>query len=141
MPGISIKAVVIGVLIDIGGGVLAELVFASLYAATLLSQGVSQTDLQHRMLMDDSFYVANMILGDGFLAAGAFVAARIARVREVEHAGLVGVVGVAIVWGISLAIGVDRTVYPSWYTPVAYGAALPVALLAGYVAQRFAKPR
>jgi len=132
---------VIGVLIDIGGGFLAEIVFASTYAALLLSQGVSQTDLQHRMLMDNSFYVANVIVGDGFLAAGAFVAARIARVREVEHAGLVGVVGVTIVWAIGRAIAEDRTLYPPWYAPVFYGLALPVALLAGYIARRFAGPR
>jgi len=139
MSGISIKAVVIGVAIDIGGGLLAVIVFAGLYAAMLLGQGVSQADLQHHMLLDKSFFVANVILGDGFLAAGAFVAARLARVREVEHAALVAALGIAITFGLALALAEDRSLYPSWYRPVAYGAALPVALVAGYVARRFAK--
>jgi hypothetical protein len=139
--GISIKAVLVGVAIDIGGGMLAGVVFVTVYMGVLLSQGVSQADLQDRMLTDQSFYVVDVIIGEGFLAGGAFVAARIARAREVAHTGLVGVLGVLISAALAPGSGVDTTMYPSWYRPVLYGLALPVALLTGYVARRFAKPR
>lgn len=141
MSGLSIKAVAIGLLIDIGGGLLAGTFFTGIYTAMLMSQGVPPADLAHRIMADKSFYAATVILGNGFLAGGAFVAARIARHREVAHAAVVGVLGIVISRVLAFGSGVDATLYPSWYRPVLYGVALPVALLAGYMAQRLAKPR
>jgi len=137
--GISIKAVLAGVAIDIGGTFLAGALFTVIYTAVLMSQGVSsQDELRQRMLTDQSFYVASLVLGTGFLVGGAFAAARIARAREIAHAGLVG--AVAMVIG-ALIVFVDTSMYPSWYIPVSFSMTPPVALLTGYVARRFAKPR
>ena len=138
MSGVSIKAVVIGAAIDIGGTLIAGVVFTVIYTAMLLGQGVSEADLQHRILSDQSYYVVSLILGTGFLVSGAFVAARIARAHEIVHAGLVGVVAIATG---AFVIFADTTMYPSWYIPVSFGITLPVALLAGYVARRLARPR
>jgi hypothetical protein len=139
MSGISIKAVAIGVAIDIGGTFLAGVLFTIVYTVVLMSQGVATpADLQHRMQSDQSFYVVSLILGTGFLVGGAFAAARIARAREIAHAGLVG--AVAMVMG-ALIVFVDTSVYPSWYIPVSFGMTPPVALLTGYVARQLAKPR
>lgn len=141
MSGISLKAVAIGVAIDLGGGLLAEFGFSLVYGVVLMAQRIPVDDVQQRMLADPSFYVANVIIGTGFLAGGAFVAARIARAREVAHAGLVGVVGLAIAGGLALVSTPAPPTWPSWYIPVSFGVALPVALLTGYVARRVAKPR
>jgi hypothetical protein len=141
MSGISIKAVAIGVAIDLGGGLLAALGFSLVYGVVLMAQGAPVDDVQRRMLADQSFYVAEVIIGTGFLAGGALAAARIARAREVAHAGLVGVVGLVIAGGFALVSNPDPPTWPSWYMPVSFGVTLPVALLTGYVAQRFARPR
>ena len=134
MPSINIKAVVIGTVIDVGGSLLAGLLFTVVYTVMLLAEGVSRADVQQRMVTDPSFYVVSVILGLGFLAGGALVAARMARAREVLHAGLVGVVAIAT--GLFFVLAGDTTMWPSWYIPVSFGLTLPVALLTGYVARR-----
>jgi len=141
LSDISIKALTIGLTIDMFGGILAQAAFGFFYAGLLLSQGVAQPDVSARILADNSFFVATVIIGDGFLAAGAFVAAHIARARKVVHAGLVG--GIGIVLSLVLAAGSapDPSMYPAWFRPVLYGLAMPVALFAGYIAQRHARPR
>ena len=124
----------IGAVIDVGGTLIAGLLFTVVYSVMLLAQGVSQADVQQRILTDHSFYLVSVILGFGFLAGGAFVAARIARAREVMHAGLVGVVAIAT--GLLFVFTGDTTLWPSWYIPVSFGLTLPVALLTGYLARR-----
>ena len=134
MSGIRVKAVVIGFLIDFGGGLIAGSVFFVVYGVLLVAQGVPQADIQARIMADKSHFVVTMIMGFAFTAAGSYIAARIARTREIMHGGIVGLVGVAI--GFVFVWTSDTSRWPSWYIPVSFGLTLPVALLSGYLAQR-----
>ncbi len=134
MSGISVKAVVIGFLIDFGGGLIAAFVYFVIYVVLLLAQGVPQAAIEGRIMADKSHFVATMIMGFGFTAAGSYIAARIARTRELMHAGIVGFMG--IVTGLVLVSTADTSRWPSWYIPVSFSLTLPVAVLSGYIAQR-----
>ena len=61
---------------------------------------------------------------------GGFVAARLAKEKELKHAGLVGVL--SIVTGLLPHILGSSVREPLWYSAIAYMLTLPVAMLGGY---------
>jgi len=134
MSSISIKAIAIGSLIDIGGSMLTGGVYTFVYAILLASENVPPEEMQRRVLADPAYYIITLIMGLAFMVLGGYVAARIARAREIMHAFWVGVVAI----GISLLFlsGADTSMYPAWYLPVSFGLTVPAAVLGGYVAQR-----
>jgi hypothetical protein len=136
MPHISPKAVVIGSIIDLGGGILASALYSIVLSSVLLAQGVPEADMENRILTDPSYYIATLILGFGSLGTGTFVAARVARGAELTHAAIVAVVGGVI--AIVFVLISDTTKWPSWYISVSFGLTLPIGLLGGYVAKRIA---
>ena len=131
---ISTRAIVIGSIIDVGGSLLAGLFYTLVLGVVLLAQDVPQAGVESRILADPSYYVACLILGLAFVGAAGFVAARIARMAELTHAAIVGVVGGVI--GLILVLVSDTTKWPSWYIPVSFVLTLPFALLGGYLAKR-----
>src|SRR5437773_5836825 len=134
MSGIRVKAVVIGFLIDFGGGLIAGSVFFVVYGVLLVAQGVPQADIQARIMADKSHFVVTMIMGFAFTAAGSYIAARIARTREIMHGGIGVLVGVAK--GFLFVGKSDASRWASWCSRVPFGLTLPVALLSGFSLQR-----
>jgi uncharacterized membrane protein len=134
MPSISIKAIVVGAVIDIGGSMLVGGLFVFVYMLVLASQNVPQEELQRRVLADQDYYIVSLVLGLAFMAVGAFVAARMARAREMAHALWVGLVAVAV--SVPLVAAGDTSAYPSWYMPVSFALTIPAALVGGYIARR-----
>jgi hypothetical protein len=134
VPRLSIKAIAIGVLIDVGGSMLVGAAYVFVYAMLLASQNVPVEDLQRRILADPTYYVVALALGLVFMAVGGYVAARIARAREVTHALWVGLIAVAI--SVPLVAAADTSSYPSWYLPVSFALTIPAGLVGGFVARR-----
>jgi hypothetical protein len=134
MPRLSIKALAFGVLSAFGGSMLVGIAYVLVYSIVLASQNVPVEELQQRALADPVYYVGALAIGLVFMAIGGYVAARVARAREVAHAVWVGIIAVAI--GVPLVAAADTSSYASWYLPVAFVLMIPAGVVGGVVAQR-----
>ncbi len=123
----------IGALVDIGGSFLVGAVYTIGYVAFLTAEGVAPDDMEARTLSDPAYLVVTIVIGLALMLVGGYVAGRVARTREIEHGGMVGVVSVAIGF---LFLFSDTGTYPNWYFPVSFGLTIPAGLLGGYIARR-----
>lgn len=94
-PGSPVKAIVYGVLVDVGGSIAAGLVLAFAYSIALASSGASAEEIQ-RALSDPSpaswFSIFGLIVGCTASFFGGFVCARIAAAAEMKWVGIVAAV-------------------------------------------------
>jgi prepilin signal peptidase PulO-like enzyme (type II secretory pathway) len=131
---ISIKGVVIGSLIDVGGSLLTSFLYAIAYVVMLGPERLSPDDIQRRLMSDPSYFGVTLVMGVVFVGVGAYVAARIARERHLVHGGFVGLVDIGA--GLVFLPSANLATWPAWYTPLSFGLTLPAALLGAYVAKR-----
>lgn len=134
MPPLNKKAIAVGAVIDIGGGMVLGVLYTVTYMVLLASQKIPPTEWQGKMLADPVYYVVNLVMGLAFIALGGYVAARMARVREIDHAVWVALVGIAL--SVLVVAVTDTSEYPSWYLPVSFALTIPTALVGGYIARR-----
>jgi hypothetical protein len=137
MSSINLKAIVIGSVVDVIGGFLAGLVFFIIEIVVMLAQGVAQGDVMRHVLADPSFFPINLAIGFSCLAAGSYLAARIAHARELLHSAIVALVGLGV--SVLYLVASNNESVPAWYHAVSFTLALPVALGAGYLAKRRAQ--
>jgi len=81
-PGSPVKAVLIGLLVDIGGTLLGTLLFAIIYGAMLASGGASPAEAQgaYAEMAETAWGFAILaVIGCGFSVLGGYVCARISR--------------------------------------------------------------
>jgi hypothetical protein len=74
MASISLKAVGIGSVIDVGGTIVFGFVYNFVYAVMLAVQGVAPSEMQQRMLQDPSYFPVALLIGLVFVTAGGYVA-------------------------------------------------------------------
>lgn len=96
VPGSAIKAVSIGLLVDIGGSILAILLLAITYGVVLGATGASQEDIEAATATGSWFFYAGTVVGGGFSALGGYVCARVARQSEIRLGGILAVVSALI---------------------------------------------
>ena len=100
------RAIVYGVLVDIGGSILAGLVLATLYAFVLAGSGMAREEILQAISdpQPASWYsIAGFVVGCAASFLGGYVCARLAAPREMR-----AVSAVAAVSGVvSLAMGPD----------------------------------
>jgi hypothetical protein len=128
---ISGKAVILGVLTDLGGSVAAMTAVGMIVGSAAAAQGVPQAELDLQ-LQRPGVLAPSLLLGLGFTALGGFVAGRIAGRSETIHGGLVGFacfVLSILLWPFSAPVA-------SWYMVVSLLASVPVGLLGGHLADR-----
>jgi hypothetical protein len=77
------------------------------------------------------FLLAAVIAGAASALLGGFIAARIARTRELLHAALVPVP--CMVLGVVLNLMGKVGPTPTWYKIAAYAAVIPAALMGGHL--------
>lgn len=98
-PGSAVKAVVYGVLIDVGGSLVMGIVLTVVYGVVLAASGVAPEELEQAMASPEPLSWISMIGNAlGLLASfiGGYVCARIAGRDEYKWAGVVAVIsGVA----------------------------------------------
>src|SRR3954468_21093624 len=86
-PGSWFKAIALGLAVDIGGSLLATIILAAIYAATLGAAGVKPEDIAATLqasASDSWFFYAGTLAGLGFSVLGGYVCARVARRSELK---------------------------------------------------------
>lgn len=135
---ISVKALLIGLLVDvlgttIGGG-------AAAIAATI---GLSLLGAQ-QALQDEAFLASSVLLaietafGLAFTVLGAFVTAAIAQVEKIRHA--LGMGFLSVLTSLTL-IAFQPRHEPSWTYGISCLLVLPAALLGGYLGTALGKTK
>jgi hypothetical protein len=114
-PKISIKAILIGTLVDIGGSILVGVVIAIVLGIDFLTSG-------------GAVLAASVVIGWGFTFLGGYVAARIAETAELMHSAIVGAIGV--IFGLA-----SWTWYPVWVIVPGLALTIPMAMLGGHFAR------
>lgn len=97
--GSAIKAVLLGVLVDLGGSIVAGSVMTILYGMTLIDGAENAAELESTLAntpMDSWFSIATIAVGCMFSVAGGYVCARIARHSEYRLGAIVAGCGVAV---------------------------------------------
>lgn len=105
-PGSPIKAVAIGLAVDLGGSIVASILLVLAYGIVLGALGVSAEEIESvtsNMPTDSPLFYLATLVGLGFSALGGYVCARIAKRAELK----LGAILAAISAGIGLAIGGD----------------------------------
>ena len=125
---LDIKAIGIGVLVDIAGSLITALIFAIVYSIILSQQGHSTTEIESMMTGSSFVYLVSLILGLGCTVLGGFVCARIAKREEVKHSAIMGVGGLVL----SLLSTGDPE--PVWYLIIGVILTVPMAVVGGYIA-------
>jgi tellurite methyltransferase len=102
----KIKAVAIGLAVDVGGSIAATILLVIAYRIVLRALGVSAEEIESvtaDMPTDSALFYLAMLAGLAFSGLGGYVCARIAKGAELK----VGAILAAISAGIGLAIGGD----------------------------------
>ena len=136
---ISIKAIVVGLITDIGGslitGIIVGIIFGVIISASQVKQGVPPAELRNVdyegiLRANPVFYPLSVMVALGFTFLGGWVTGRIAKTKEILNATIMGL--------LSLVIGLlfleSMKADPLWYKLVAYGLTVPAAMVGGYVA-------
>jgi hypothetical protein len=124
--GINIKALVLGVLTDVGGSLIVGSALAVIISIILVAQGVPENKLDAH-LQGPIILVLSLIIGFGFTILGGFVAGRVSRKSEMMHGGIVGFIGLffGLLFWASL---------PLWYNVLSLLAVVPLGMLGGRLA-------
>ena len=97
--GSPIKAISIGLVIDIGGSFLSATVLAIAYGVLLTSRGLSPEEIEHHLINLDpnsTFYIITMAVGGLMTVLGGYVCARIVNHSEYKFTFIFGFISAAI---------------------------------------------
>jgi hypothetical protein len=103
-PGSPLKAVLIGLAVDIGGTWVLSAVLSIFQVIQLMGQGLSESEVRQALENpphDSALYVGATLLGASMSVLGGYVCARIAR-RDEYRAGAV-MAAVSAVFGVMMA--------------------------------------
>ena len=122
--GSPLKAVLYGVLIDIGGSIGAGVLLVLVYSIALASSGASAEDIERALREPDPFSslsLAGFAAGTAASFLGGFVCARLAGPNEMKWVGVVAAVsgavsllmgsGYALEWNAVLALASMAAVF------------------------------
>jgi hypothetical protein len=127
---ISLKAILLAGVADIactyGYGLLSVMTVFVVFQSRHLPPGRAV-----HFLMGVPFLLSAVVAGGASALLGGFIAARIARARELLHAALIPVP--CMLLGVVLRLLGKVSPTPTWYTIAAYGVVIPAALLGGHL--------
>lgn len=108
--GAPVKGMVLGVVVDIGGSLLASFALFFIWAIWLGASGVDPEGIAQTMADPDplsTLSLVSYVLGGGFSWFGGYVCARVARETELQCAAVVATVStlVALALGAGLPWG------------------------------------
>jgi peptidoglycan/LPS O-acetylase OafA/YrhL len=107
-PGSPLRAILAGLLVDLGGSMLVGIALSLFYAASLASSGLSQAQVDEAMknvAPTSGVAIVGIVLGALCSVAGGYVCARIARRDEYRTGGIMA----ALSAFFSLLMGGDGT--------------------------------
>jgi hypothetical protein len=108
--GSPVKGMIFGLLVDIGGSLVASFVLFFIWAIWLSSSGLDADAVAQSMAEPDplsGFSLASYTLGGGFSWLGGYVCARVARETELRCAAVIATISslVSLAMGIGLPPG------------------------------------
>lgn len=130
--GIRPKAVLFGILADIGATFIAMMVLTTFLGTQVGGENLSQEEVMQlieRALQEPPYLLLGGLLGLLATVLGGYVAARTAEVAPLLNAACVGVFDVVL--GIFLIGG-----SPLWFGVIALLLTLPAAIAGGVIARR-----
>ncbi|MCK4648663.1 hypothetical protein KAT51_03975 [bacterium] len=127
---LSIKAIIIGLLVDHLGGMLGSVVFGIILGSIWISRGIGLDEMKIKLTQDLSCLISNLITCFVFTFLGSYVAARIAKTREIFHASIIG--GVSFVLAV---VFIKVNPLPLWHSILFFILIIPVAILGGCIAK------
>ena len=96
--GAAVKAVIAGLIVDIGGSLVSAFVLVIAYSALLTSRGWSPQEIEHHVTNLEPFSifsVITMIVGGCMTVVGGYVCARIANYSEYKITCVFGFISAA----------------------------------------------
>jgi hypothetical protein len=96
--GSPLKAIIIGLVVDIGGSLVAAFILAIAYSVLLASRGWSPEEIEYHLTNLDlysTFSVVTMIVGGSMTVLGGYVCARIVNYSEYKFALVFGFISAA----------------------------------------------
>ncbi|HEX7043969.1 MAG TPA: hypothetical protein VF203_05085 [Burkholderiales bacterium] len=132
MERIDLKALLFGIVADVGVTFVASVLLFALFAHGLVYPDMPPEEADAAMqalLSRGDFLLTSLVIGLACSALGGYVAARTAGRDLYLHAGLVGLA--------SLLLGLlAGTRGPIWFNVAGFLLVLPAALYGGYLADR-----
>lgn len=92
-PGSPVKAVLLGLAIDVGGSVLLGVVLAMAYAFSLAAKGLSENEIKQAMetLSNDSWMsIVGLLAGSGLSVLAGYVCARVSGRQDYKLGFVLG---------------------------------------------------
>lgn len=128
--GLSVKAIALGIVLDIAGTFLFAALFAIAASVQLLGKGMEAADIEEYLGRSLPFQMVNVINGFIFTAFGGYLAARISKVRPIGNALCVGF-GSSLIGVVFILLTPGYLV--SWVDLFSVVLLPPCAALGGYV--------
>ena len=91
-PGAPVKAVIYGILVDVGGSIVAGLVLVFAYSMVLAGSGASLAEIERAVSNADPtawFSIVGLLAGCAASFLGGYVCARVAATAEMKWVGIV----------------------------------------------------
>jgi len=129
---INLKALLFGIVADIGVTFVASVLLLLLFAHDLVTPDMPPEEadaVMQELLARGDFLLASLAIGLACSTLGGYVAARTAGKDLYLHAGLVGIASLLL----GLFTGASG---PFWFNVAGYVLVLPAALYGGYLADR-----
>jgi hypothetical protein len=103
-PGSPVKAILLGIAVDLGGSMVLGVVFGMIYATSLAAEGLSGDEIASRLQsipLDSWYHILALSLGLVLSVVGGYVCARIAKHNEY----MLGAIQAAILITFGVAMG------------------------------------
>lgn len=130
---VRIGAIAAGWLTDLG----LSLLFFMMLAGIVGGEGASPEDVARRMNGSVELMLSTLLVGLAFTGIGGYVAATIAKQRQVQHALAVGLLSLGL--GISGLAAGGTDGQPLWLSLAGIALTLPFAAFGGYYRQQTEK--
>ena len=96
--GSPVKAIVIGVVVDIGGSIVLGIILVMIYSVLLASEGLSPKEIEYQLTNLDphsTFSIISMIVGGLVTVFAGYLCARIANYSEYKFTFILGCISAA----------------------------------------------
>ena len=135
LKNLNVKAVVIGLAVDMLGTMVGSLIIGSIWGLSYAASPGGGTppdpeEIAKHLQTSVPFLAASLILGLCLVMVGGFVAAHLARPAELPNALALGFLSL-ILAGVMVVIAPDAG--PDWYAATGIILTVPLALLGGYL--------
>jgi hypothetical protein len=97
--GSAVKAVIVGLAVDIGGSLVSGIILTVVYGFNLAASGGSLDQIESSMKeipADSWFSIAGMVVGCAFSVLGGYLCARIAKHSEYRLGGIMAAISIAV---------------------------------------------